>query len=168
MHACTTIYHSIGWPKYYKCIKMTTLNECENQYSEQLISLKCFVPSLVEIGPVVLEKKLKMLKVNRRTDRQTDRRMDRQRMDNSSSQKLTWAFSSGELKTKLIPFLEQTMVGSFLEFSWAFNDSDSVWKVQNEEKIYKQFVICYNQNLRNSCTTHAWTSMYHSLGWPKV
>ena len=94
--------------------------------------------------------------------------MDRQRMDNSSSQKHTWAFSSGELKTKLIPFLEQTMVGSFLDFSWAFNDSDSVWKVQNKEKIYKQFVICYNQNLSNSCTMHACTSIYHSLGWPKV
>ena len=33
----------------------------------------CFVPSLVEIGQMVLEKKLKMWKVYRRTDRQTDR-----------------------------------------------------------------------------------------------
>ena len=31
-----------------------------------------FVPSLVEIGPVVLENKMKMWKVNRWTDRQTD------------------------------------------------------------------------------------------------
>ena len=31
----------------------------------------CFVPSLVEIGQVILEKKLKMWKVYRRTDRQT-------------------------------------------------------------------------------------------------
>ena len=30
----------------------------------------CFVPSLVEIGPAVLEKKFKMWKVYRRTDRQ--------------------------------------------------------------------------------------------------
>ena len=50
----------------------------------------CFVPSLVEIGLVVLEKKLKMWKVYRRTDRLTT--------DNRRSEKLTRAFSSGELK----------------------------------------------------------------------
>ena len=49
----------------------------------------CFVPSLVEIGLVVLEKKLKMWKVYRGTDRQ--------KTDNRRSEKLTWAFSSGEL-----------------------------------------------------------------------
>ena len=32
----------------------------------------CFVPSSVEIGSVVLEKKMKMWKVDRQTDRQTD------------------------------------------------------------------------------------------------
>mgnify|MGYP003684357691 CR=1 FL=1 len=36
------------------------------------------MPSLVEIGPVVLEKKMKMWKVYRRTDRQTDRQTDGQ------------------------------------------------------------------------------------------
>ena len=45
----------------------------------------CFVPSLVEIGPVVLEKKMKMWKVYRRmdgrTNRRTDRRTDRQTDD---------------------------------------------------------------------------------------
>ena len=51
----------------------------------------CFVPSLVEISPVVLEKKMKMCKVYRQTDRQTT--------DNRWSEKLTWAFSSGELKS---------------------------------------------------------------------
>ena len=35
-----------------------------------------FVPSLVKIGPVVLEKKMKMWKVFRQTDRQTDRLTD--------------------------------------------------------------------------------------------
>ena len=54
-----------------------------------------FVPSLVEIGPVVLEKKMKMWKVYR----QTHRRTDRQTTDDRWSEKLTWAFSSGELKT---------------------------------------------------------------------
>ena len=57
-----------------------------------------FVPSLVEIGPVVLEKKMKMWKVYRRTDGQTDR----QTTDDRWSEKLTWAFSSGELKTKVL------------------------------------------------------------------
>ena len=42
------------------------------------------VPILVEIGQVVLEKKMKMWKVYRQTD---DRRLE----------KLTWAFSSGKL-----------------------------------------------------------------------
>ena len=57
----------------------------------------CFVPSFVEIGPVVLEKKLKMWKVYRRTDGQTDRQTDGQ-TDNRRSEKLTWAYSSDELK----------------------------------------------------------------------
>ena len=38
---------------------------------------ECFVPSLVEIGPVVLEKKMKMWKVYRQTDRRTDGWTDR-------------------------------------------------------------------------------------------
>ena len=36
----------------------------------------CFVPSLVDIGPVVLEKKLKIGKVYRQTDGQTDGQTD--------------------------------------------------------------------------------------------
>ena len=47
----------------------------------------CFVPSLVKIGPVVLEKKLKIGKVYR----QTDGLMDGQTDDG-------WQMSSGELK----------------------------------------------------------------------
>ena len=65
----------------------------------------CFVPSLVEIGlvvlekwtGVVLEKKMKMWKVYRRTDGRTDR----QTTDDRWSEKLTWALSSGELKSFL-------------------------------------------------------------------
>ena len=53
----------------------------------------CFVPSLVEIGSVVLEKKMKMWKVYGQTDRQTDDRR---------SEKLTWAFSSGELQNTVL------------------------------------------------------------------
>jgi hypothetical protein len=64
------------------------------------------VPSLVKIGPVVLEKKSKMWKVYRQTDdkRQTpdDRQTDRRTTDKKRSEKLTWAFSSGELKTIIL------------------------------------------------------------------
>ena len=56
---------------------------------------------MVVIGPVDLEKKMKMWKVYRRTDRQTDR----QTTDDRWSEKLTWAFSSGELKTCLFRLL---------------------------------------------------------------
>ena len=44
------------------------------------ITQGCFVPSFVEIGPVVLEKKSKIGKVYRRTDRQTDGQTDRRLM----------------------------------------------------------------------------------------
>ena len=40
----------------------------------------CFVPSVVEIGPVVLQKKVKMWKVYRRTERRTEK-MDGQTED---------------------------------------------------------------------------------------
>ena len=60
------------------------------------LNQKCFMPSLVEIGPVFLEKKVKMWKVYGQTDRQTDGR----RTDNRRSEMLTIAFSSGELKKK--------------------------------------------------------------------
>ena len=53
----------------------------------------CFVPSLVEIGPVVLEKKMKMWKVYENDDGQRRRTTDK-----FWSEKLTWAFGSGELK----------------------------------------------------------------------
>ena len=46
----------------------------------------CFVSSLIEIGPVVLEKKVEMWKVSRRTD-------------NRWPEKLTWTFSLDELKS---------------------------------------------------------------------
>ena len=55
-----------------------------------LFTQGCFVPSLVKIGPVVLEKKLKIGKVYGLTDGQ--------KTDDRWSEKLTWAFSSGELK----------------------------------------------------------------------
>ena len=52
--------------------------------------------SLVNIGPVVLESKIG--KVYRRTDGRTDR----QTTDDMRSEKLTCAFSSGELKSNAV------------------------------------------------------------------
>ena len=52
--------------------------------------------SLVKIGPMVLEIQSKIGKVYRQTDGQTDR----QTTDDRRSEKLTLAFSSGELKMK--------------------------------------------------------------------
>ena len=53
---------------------------------------RCIVPSLVEISPMVFEKKSKIGKVDRRTDRQTDRKTDSQRRTKGDQK------SSGELK----------------------------------------------------------------------
>ena len=55
-----------------------------------------FVPSLVEFGPVVLEKKSKMWKVNRQMDRRTDGRTDRQRTKGDQN-----SFGSGKLKSSM-------------------------------------------------------------------
>ena len=52
------------------------------------------MPSLFEIGSMVLEKKMKMWNVYR----QADGRTDRQTRDDRWLEKLTWAFSLGELK----------------------------------------------------------------------
>ena len=69
----------------------------------------CFVPSLGEIGLVVLEKKMKMWKVYRQTDRQPGR----QTTDDRRSEKLTLATSSGELKRQRNLILYQKR-GSFI------------------------------------------------------
>ena len=64
--------------------------------------------SFVENGQVVLQKKMKMWKVYRCTDRWRDGHMDRWtdgQTDNSRSENLTWAFSSGELKSKIYQYL---------------------------------------------------------------
>ena len=58
-----------------------------------------FVPSLVATGPVVLEKKWKIGKVYRQTDRRRTK----------GDQKHTWAFSSGELKTEQHTFFYESL-----------------------------------------------------------
>ena len=54
-----------------------------------LITQECFVPSLVEIGLVILEKKIKIWKVYNNADNDNDQIVIK---------KLTWAFGSVELK----------------------------------------------------------------------
>ena len=49
----------------------------------------CIVPSLVKIGPVILEKKSKIGKVYRQTAGQTDRQTDDGRRDQKSSIELS-------------------------------------------------------------------------------
>ena len=75
--------------------------------------IQCFVPSLVEIGPVVLEKKMKMWKVydnnndanddnNDANEDNNDDNDDGQRTtDKFWSEKFNWAFGSGEQKSSL-------------------------------------------------------------------
>ena len=57
------------------------------------------MPSLIEIGPVVFEKKLKIGKVYRWTDRQM--------IDDRRSEKLTRAFSLVELKKSKLKLLQK-------------------------------------------------------------
>ena len=71
------------------------------------------MPSLIKIGPVDLKKDLWMWKVYRQTDGWTDR----WRMTARQSEKLTWAFSSGEIKSKAL--------------HWA-----------NMNPFYQKFVLC--------------------------
>ena len=63
---------------------------------------RMLVPSLVEIGPVVLEKKMKMWKVYRQTDGRTDGRTDRQTTDDRWSEKLRWAKKMKSLLSRLL------------------------------------------------------------------
>ena len=57
----------------------------------------CIVLNLVEIGPVVLEKKMKMWKVYDNVNNNANNNDN----DKFWSEKLTWAFGSGELKSRL-------------------------------------------------------------------
>ena len=94
----------------------------------------CFEPSLVEIGPVVLDKKLKTWKVYRWTDRQTTH--------NSWSEKLTWAFSPGELiKTNTPPLSENPWHSHLLPRDWQWTsgmtmsrDKKTVTRTQSHVK----------------------------------
>ena len=65
-------------PRHYLIFENWMVLICTKNLSP--FTQECFVPSLVEIGPVVLEKKMKMWKVYRQTDGHTDRLTDRQQM----------------------------------------------------------------------------------------
>ena len=87
--------------RYYKSLLLSPLEkECGPSFEQTWIPLiqEHFVPSLVEIGPKALEK-MKMWKVCRQTDGQRDIQMDGWKTDIRPSEKVTWNFSSGELKT---------------------------------------------------------------------
>ena len=78
--------------KCNKCIfAILVLSPLEKGHSPSLeqtwilLTKECFVPSLIEIGPVV--------------QRRQQRRLQRRTTDKYWSEKLTWAFSSGEVKS---------------------------------------------------------------------
>ena len=71
------------------------------------------------------EKKMKMWKVYRRTNRQTDGQTDRQTTDDRWSEKLTWAFSSGELKT--IGLMEILKILKFWKLKPIHTQNNSKW-----------------------------------------
>ena len=79
-----------AWTFIHRCSVQKNLNpltqDCFEPKNWIPFTQGCFGSCLVKIGPVVLEKKTKILKVYRQTDGQTD------------DDKLIWAFSSGELK----------------------------------------------------------------------
>ena len=96
----------------------------------------------VEIGPVVLEKKMKMWKVYSRTDRQTDG----QTTDDRWSEKLTWAFSSGELKTTdknfYLSFIIMLSDSSWINLSSnAFSGSSSFTNCKTSSLCFNECII---------------------------
>ena len=72
----------------------------------------CFVPNLVQIGPVVLEKKIKLWKVYEQKDRLIDGQTD-----DGRSEKLTWAFSFLLLQNNLTNF-NQIWHKACAKFGW--------------------------------------------------
>ena len=79
---------------YFRCfVIISPWKKCEPFFEQTWIPFiqGSFVPRLIEIGLVVLEKKVNLWKLYIQKDGQTT--------DNRRSENLTWSFSSGELKT---------------------------------------------------------------------
>ena len=148
--------------KFRKCIfpisLLSPLGKRQSPSVEQTwipFTKRWFVPSLVEIGPKVLETEDEKVKSLRRRQRQwrtmdkfwsekltwalnlkkekfTDKRTDKQTTDNS-----TWAFSSGELKIVLAkirtsPYLLSLYIFDFLPHEpviclWVNKELNSEW-----------------------------------------
>ena len=89
-----------------------------------------FVPSLVEIGQVVLEKKMKIWKINRWTEWQTNRQTTEKRQ----SEKLT--FISGEVKN----YFASCLASSILKLGTG-------WLPILHTMIYVRFSIITSHNL---------------------
>ena len=112
------------------------------------------MPSLVEIGPVVLEKKSKIGKVYRRTDRQTDGQTDRQTTDERRSEKLTWAFSSGELKT----ILKYALLLKTIYTIWVFLNK---MKQRGQNSTYEIPYACNATQNFEIFSFYLWTFISH-------
>ena len=110
-----------------------------------------FVPSLVEIGPMALEKK--MWKVFKRTDGRTDGRTDRQTTNDRWSEKLTRAFSSGELKTQLSNISSPTVLFPLTRHFIS-------------KRMLQCFLIAkYYKNSNNSWTSHKVNKSPFTFDW---
>ena len=114
---------------------------------------RCFVPSLVENGPVVLENKMKMWKVYRQTDGQKDKRQ---------SEKLNWAFI--HLIYKLNTFLitsANVSLRFFSHFTFGWRHSKNwttgtqaitvTWVSKNPSKFLSEGLLsAYQQTLHRT------------------
>ena len=124
----------------------------------------CFVPSLVEIGPVVpvvLEKKMKMWKVYRQTDGRTDRQIDAGRQvirKAHLSFQLRWAKNNSSLSPK--SFSESMIIRTILS-----------WQIYVQK--YPKAVGGWEKRRRNLCrncfnlhdTNHWYPSNIASYPW---
>ena len=102
------------------------------------------MPSLVEIGPVLLEKKLKIGKVYRQTDGQTDRRTDGQTDDGRQairkahlSFQLRWA-KNDKTSLLLVNQWKRNEYINTLNYSLSCNVIDicSIWRYSNNALIF--------------------------------
>ena len=114
----------------------------------------CFMPSLVEIGKVVLEKKMKMWKVYRQTDGRTT--------DEWWSEKLTWAFSSGELKNNQLieAFNLNDDIHRIVAIIKKSTDKIRKWSKHNYNKM-----CLWNTNAPNNAQFQRWPRSQGQISW---
>ena len=101
----------------------------------------CFVQSLVEIGPVVLVKKMNMLKVYRQTNEQTNRRTDGRRM--TRNQKISLEFLA-QVSLKASSNLHDIL--NFLLFFW----DSKVLKMDDSCHAFENIILRKRNNYKQS------------------